>query len=301
MQYEEFNWSCDGHTLSVGMDSSGAGSRVLLLPALSSISTRREMYPLLDELARSHTAITVDWPGFGDLPKPRIDWRPEIYLQFLQHLFTRVIQGPLSVISAGHAAGYILKYLAMNNTAVEKLVLLSPTWRGPLPTMMGGDRSVFSRLAKAFDPPVLGALLYGLNVNRYVVGMMARGHVYADPAWLTEPRMLNKLEITKSRGARYTSARFVTGRLDPFKSREEMLEHTSAIHNIPIMNMYSQSAPRKSRAEMAALSKLPTIHEQCMAQGKLSFYEEFPGETAEAICRFIAFDAGAQIANSQSL
>ena len=55
------------------------GPTVLLLPAPSSISTRAEMRPLAERLAGSFTTVVVDWPGFGDRPRPRVDWRPEAY------------------------------------------------------------------------------------------------------------------------------------------------------------------------------------------------------------------------------
>jgi hypothetical protein len=42
------------------------------------------------------------------------------------------------------------------------------------------------------DLPVLGFPLYKLNVNRVVVRYMAAGHVYADPAWLSDERLREK-------------------------------------------------------------------------------------------------------------
>jgi pimeloyl-ACP methyl ester carboxylesterase len=286
MRYEEISWSCDGHKISIGLGRAGTGPEVLLLPALSSISTRREMYPLQVQLAKSHSVISIDWPGFGDLPKPRIEWRPELYDRYLAYLLTSIIPKPFAIVAAGHAAGYVFRHFAHSNHAADRLVLLSPTWRGPLPTMMGGDRSIFPKIAKVFDPPVLGSMLYGLNVNRFVVGMMARGHVYADRAWLNEPRMENKLEVTKANGARHASARFVTGRLDPFNSRDEQMRTVQRI-DTPMLNLYSGNAPRKSRMEMEALESLPNMKTTRLPQGKLSFYEEFPDTTFAAMREFL--------------
>ena len=59
--------------------------------------------------------------------------------------------------------------------------------------------------------PVLRFLLYKLNVNRVVVRYMAAGHVYADPAWLNDERQREKLAVTRARGSRFASIRFVTG------------------------------------------------------------------------------------------
>lgn len=287
MAYEEITWSCDGRNLSIGLDRAGVGPTILLLPALSSISTRREMHPLQQRLAQSFTTITIDWPGFGEQPKPRVDWRPEIYEAFLIHLLTHVAPNPFAIIAAGHAAGYALKHVAKFGHAARWLVLLSPTWRGPLPTMVGGDHALFSRMARGFDPPLLGPILYSLNVNRFVVGMMARGHVYAESHWLSGHRMEEKLAVTRSPGARYSSARFVTGRLDPFRNREEQITTAQRVV-IPIFILFSRNAPSKSRAEMEALAMLPNVRTVRLPEGKLSFYEEFPEKTADVIRESLA-------------
>ena len=287
MAHEELTWSCDGRNLSIGLDRAGTGPTILLLPALSSISTRREMHPLQQRLAQSFAAITIDWPGFGEQPKPYVDWRPEIYEAFLTHLLTHVVPNPLATIAAGHAAGYVLKHVAKFGHVAGRLVLLSPTWRGPLPTMVGGYHALFSKMARGFDPPLLGPMLYGLNVNRVVVGMMARGHVYADSHWLSGRRMEEKLAVTRAPGARHSSARFVTGRLDPFRSREEQARAAQRIV-VPILNLFSKNAPAKSRAEMEALAMLPNVRTVRLPQGKLSFYEEFPEEAADVIRESLA-------------
>jgi hypothetical protein len=52
MQTEQLTWHYDGTTIELGADWSGQGPLVLLLPALSSISTRREMGPLRNGFPR---------------------------------------------------------------------------------------------------------------------------------------------------------------------------------------------------------------------------------------------------------
>jgi hypothetical protein len=60
------------------------------------------------------------------------------------------------------------------------LCLIAPTWRGPLPTLLGGRRWLGRWLVRAGDLPLFGQFLYRLNVNRPMVRLMARGHVYAE-------------------------------------------------------------------------------------------------------------------------
>jgi pimeloyl-ACP methyl ester carboxylesterase len=244
------------------------------------------MAPLQAHLASSFHTVAVDWPGFGELPRPDIDWRPAIYEDFLSYRLTDVVPGPFAVIAAGHAAGYAVRHIAGDSQATQRLVLLSPTWRGPLPTMMGGDRPLFETITKAVGIPAIGHLLYKLNVNRFVIGMMARGHVYADPRWLTGERSREKHAVTHARGARHASIRFVSGRLDPCRSREQFLDASRRI-TVPALQLFAAQAPRKSCAEMQALAAQDNIQTVQLAQGKLSFYEEFPEHAAATIADFL--------------
>src|SRR6516225_7299349 len=101
---------------------------------------------------------------------------------------------------------------------------IAPTWRGPLPTMMNGHRPWFDRICRLVDLPIVGPLLYGLNVNRLVIRYMAAGHVYSDARWLRGERLREKLAVTRSSGSRFSSVRFVTGKLDPLTTRTEFLD-----------------------------------------------------------------------------
>src|SRR5262249_6060025 len=161
---------------------------VVLLPALSSISTRGEMLPLFERLSSHFRVATIDWPGFGDQARPRHNWSPEILSVFLEWFLSETVPPPHAVVAAGHAATYALYQAAYRRGAIEALALIAPTWRGPLPTMMGGRRPWFARVRTAIDHPIVGPLLYRLNVSRLVLTKMARGHVYSDPDWLSRSR-----------------------------------------------------------------------------------------------------------------
>ena len=105
-------WSWEGQEIRVGYDRLGVGPTFLLLPALSSISTRREMRPLQERLAGDFATVAIDWPGFGDGPRPPIPWQPTAYAAFLQYVLTRVATRPLATVAAGHAASYALSVAA---------------------------------------------------------------------------------------------------------------------------------------------------------------------------------------------
>ena len=286
MQTQLLKWHSDRKTIELGADWSGQGPRVLLLPALSSISTRSEMRPLQERLSATYQTLAIDWPGFGNQPRPPLDWRPEIYSNFLTYVIGTVAPPLHAVIAAGHAATFALAHACSHPRSFNRLVLLSPTWRGPLPTMMNGQRPFFDHLCRMVDQPLIGPLLYKMNVNRTVIRHMAAGHVYADPAWLTPERWHEKLAVTRAPGARYSSIRFVAGKLDPLATREEFLELARRA-TIPRMMIYGAQTPSRSRAEMEALAAVSGERSVCLPLGKLGLHEEFHNFVAEAIEPFL--------------
>lgn len=278
---ERIAWAADGKSVQIGLTRAGKGPGLLLLPALSSISTRNEMRPLQERLSRHYSTLAIDWPGFGDLPRPKVDWRPGLYRDFLRFIVTNIIR-PDVTMAAGHATGYVLAQAAADPGSTGRLVLMSPTWRGPLPTMTGRPMGLFRALTKGIDLPIAGAAFYRLNVNRPVIRMMARGHVYSDPAWLTGDRMATKRAVTEAPGARYSSFRFVTGELDPFPTRKVWLDLARTVSGVVTL-LYAENSPRKSKAEMAMLADLGNVSATILPRGKLSFYEEYPDDTATAV------------------
>lgn len=286
MKIDNITWTWNGETIQVGTSRLGAGPELLMLPALSSISTRHEMRPLQEQLASSFATVALDWPGFGDLPRPPVAWQPEAYRAFLQFVLTKIVQ-PAATVAAGHAAGYVLDAAAKRPGSAGRLCLVAPTWRGPLPTMMGKRHEAFSRLARAIDNPLYGPALYRLNVNRFVVNMMVRGHVYSNPAWLEGKRLEEKFAVINAPGARHSSFRFVSGELDPMLSREDFLETAGRIAE-PLLVVYGAKTPRKSKAEMTALASLPNIQSVQLPDGKLNLHEEFAGDVAGVVKDFLA-------------
>ena len=282
---DSIEWTWRDETIRVGIDHRGQGPTVLMLPALSSISTRSEMRPLAEKLASIFTTIAIDWPGFGDQPRPSVAWEPDAYRAFLAHILQE-LPNPTATVAAGHAAGYLLCHAAEHPGSAGCLCLVAPTWRGPLPTMMGGRRTMFRYISQLVDLPVIGSALYRLNVNRPMIRVMGRGHVYADPAWLDERRLAEKLAVTNARGARHASFRFVAGELDPMPTHDAFIA-TARLVTDRILVVYGAATPSRSKAEIEALRGLPNVQSVELPVGKLAVHEEFPGLVAEAVQSFL--------------
>jgi pimeloyl-ACP methyl ester carboxylesterase len=152
--------------------------------------------------------------------------------------------------------------------------------------MMGRKHPMFAQISRMVDWPVVGDLLYRLNVNRFMVRKMALGHVYAEPSFLSEARFEEKLAVTRASGARHSSIRFVAGELDPMATRDAFLSAARQV-NDPIMVVYGAETPPRSCAEIEALAGLPNVVATIVPHAKLAVHEEFPDEVATAIKAFL--------------
>ena len=178
-----FAWSWRGTPIPVEYEMSGpAGAEpILMLPALSTVSTRDELRALAHHLETRRCVIT-DWPGFGDTARPRLDYDRALDRGFLEELVAQ-LQGGLGrrsfpVIACGHAAGYAIDLEARHPGTFTHLVLIAPTWRGPLPTMMSGRKPIQGRIRRLIHAPVIWSIAAARNA---VSGNDGREYRLAEP------------------------------------------------------------------------------------------------------------------------
>jgi pimeloyl-ACP methyl ester carboxylesterase len=245
--------------------------------------------PLFDRLKSDFHVVTVAWRGFGDLPRPRADWSPDALSAFLNSFLTEISPGSHALVAAGHPATYALYHAVYRPDAVDRLVLIAPTWRGPLPTMMG-YRSWFARVRTAIDLPLIGQVLYRINVSRFIVTSIAREHVYSDPDWLSGDRLSTKLAVTRASGARHASVRFVSGYLDLVANRDGVLSLVQKAGK-PTLIVYGDETPTRSRTEIESMAALPNIQIERLPKGKLSLHE-FPDDVVSVIRPFLFEETG---------
>lgn len=288
VQYWPWTWA--GRSIEVCYETWGAGGEpLLLLPALSTVSSRREMgtiaHFLRQQFPDQYQIIALDWPGFGDSDRLPLSYQCDLYQHFLQAFVNAQFHRPVGVIAAGHAAGYVM---ATQNLATQnlwaKIVLVAPTWLGPF-TAMGLPEHWRSSLRSLVRSPILGQALYALNTRPAFLKWMYRRHVFVDATRLTDEFIAQRYANTQRPGARYAPAAFVTGGLDPARTREDFLGYFKGT-SAPILLLLPEQAPSRSRAEMEAIAALPQVQTQRLP-GTLGLAEERGDEVAEAIARFL--------------
>ncbi len=281
---QEFIWNWENQQLRVVYETLGKGSPLLLLPAFSTVSARSEMGELARLLAPYFQVVAVDWPGFGESSRPGLDYSPALYHQFLADFVKSVFNNAITVIAAGHAAVYALQLAVREPGGLSRIVLVAPTWRGPLPTM-GATQQIAGIVRELVRSPILGQVLYKLNTTPSFLNFMYRRHVFTDAAKLTPSFIENKWQTTQKPGARFASAAFVTGNLDAVREQSDFLRLVQSL-SVPLMVVIGESSPPKSRAEMDALSTLPGV-KSVTVPGSLGLHEEYPAVVLEAVRDFL--------------
>ena len=278
------NWNFLDKQYRVVYETVGAGNPVLLLPAFSTVSSRTEMKGIANLLATHYEVTVLDWLGFGESQCPPVDYNPALFHQLLRDLVKSVFNSSIILIAAGHASGYALKFVQDNSDMISQLILIAPTWQGPL-RVMGLPDGVRNGVKNLVRSPVIGQGLYYLNTTPSFLHLMYKRHVYVDESKLTPEFIAQKHQITSKLGARYAPAAFVTGAIDPVASREEFLQLLDS-GSIPVLMILAENAPPKSKAEMEAMTELAKV-QTVRLEGTLGIYEEDPEAVTEAIQNFL--------------
>ncbi|MDJ0897412.1 MAG: alpha/beta hydrolase [Xenococcus sp. MO_188.B8] len=275
-----YNWSYLGKQYQVVYETVGEGNPVLLLPAFSTVSSRTEMKGIADLIAKQYRVTVLDWLGFGESECPPVNYNPILFHQLLGNFVKSIFDSPIILIAAGHASGYALKFTQDNPDIISQLILIAPTWQGPL-RVMGLPDGVRNGVKNLVRSPIIGQGLYYLNTTPSFLRLMYKRHVYVNESKLTPEFIDRKHQITSKKGARYGPAAFVTGAIDPVTNREEFLQLLESV-SIPVLIILAENAPPKSKAEMRAMAELDKV-QTVRLRGTLGIYEEYPKAVTEAI------------------
>jgi pimeloyl-ACP methyl ester carboxylesterase len=270
-----YSWQWQNQAISVIYEVQGQGPALLLLPAFSTVCSRTEVAEIAKNLAKKYQVTSLDWPGFGSSDRPGIDYNPAFYHQFLADFVRDCLPHPTHVMATGHTVGYVLQLAQTQPELFDRIILVAPTWRGPLPAMMSGQKPWFKLLRSLVRTPLLGQALYRVNTTKGFLDMMYRRHVYASPNNITPALIATKRSISQQPGARFAPAAFVTGGLDPVFDRAAFQALFQDIHqNLKIAVIIGADSPPKSLAEMRSLAELPGITSVTLP-GTLGMHEEY--------------------------
>jgi len=267
-------WRHHGREFRIAIETCGEGPVILFLPALSTVSTRKEWSKVASALSDQFRVCLLDWPGFGDSSRPSVRYSAALLDEFLRELVPRFFKDAVHVAAAGHAAGFVLRTHNAYPRLWKRVALVAPTWRGPMLTAMGEHRRIYAGVRAAIRIPLIGPFLYYFNTSSTFLRWMYRRHVFGSTHFLTDSFLESKQSCARQRGGRFAASAFITGALDPFSSRTECLQ-TLRSNSQPVLIATGEQSPQKSYAEMAAMIKA-TDNPSLSLPGALAPHEEHP-------------------------
>ncbi|CAD5171957.1 unnamed protein product [Musa acuminata subsp. malaccensis] len=208
-------------------------------------------------------------------------------------------EGELVIFGGGHAATIAVRAAGKRSISPASIAAVAPTWAGPLPIVFGRSSDMESRyglLRGTLRAPAVGWMMYNVLVsNEKSIESQYRSHVYADPENVTPSIVESRYNLTKRKGARYVPAAFLTGELDPVKSREEFLQLFGELEGkMPILVVSTAGAPKRSKAEMDALKEAKGVTKFVEVPGALLPQEEYPLTVAEELYKFLQEHCGSK-------
>jgi pimeloyl-ACP methyl ester carboxylesterase len=281
---KEYLWNFENQAIAVAYETRGQGMPLLLLPAFSTVSSRGEMRGMAELLCDRFEVVALDWPGFGDSDRPGVQYGPEFYHQFLADFVAAIFGRPIALVAAGHGAGYAMKLAQTQPEQVAKVVLVAPTWLGPL-RIMGVPEPLRDLVRDTVRTPGIGEFLYDLNTHPAFLEFMYKQHVFVDPAKLTTEFIAEKRDSTQHPGGRFAPVAFVTGTLDPASDRPQILAQFQPLP-VPVKVIIGSLAPSGSQSVMEAIAQLPGV-ESARVAGSLGMHEEYAQAVVEAIADFL--------------
>lgn len=284
-------------------ESTEPTKNILMIPTISDVSTVEEWRLVAKDIVQrvgkvNWRATIIDWPGLGYSDRPKLDYNADVMEKFLVD-FINAPNSPISsfgndlvVFGGGHAATIAVRAAKKNLVKPTVIAAIAPTWAGPLPIVFGRDSNMETRyglLRGTLRAPAVGWMMYNVLVsNEKSIQSQYKSHVYADAENVTPSIIESRYELTKRKGARYVPAAFLTGLLDPVKSREEFVELFAGLEGrLPILVMSTAGAPKRSKAEMEALREAKGVIKFVEVPGALLPQEEYPTIVAEELYRFL--------------
>ncbi|CAM8972767.1 unnamed protein product [Rhodiola kirilowii] len=276
---------------------------LLMVPTISDVSTVDEWRLVANDIVQREGGVNwrvtiVDWPGLGYSDRPKMEYDADVMETFLVDFINapdspvNSSENDLVVVGGGHAATITVRAAKKGLVKPAAIAAVAPTWAGPLPIVFGRDSSMESRyefLRGTLRAPALGWMMYNVLVsNEKAIQSQYKSHVYADPSNVTPAIIQSRYALTKQKGARYVPAAFLTGLLDPVKTREEFLVLFAELEGkIPVLVVSSKGAPKRSKAEMEALRRAKGVTKFVELLGALLPHEEYPTVVAEELYMFL--------------
>lgn len=186
---------------------------MVLFHGVGAAASGREFANIAGTLAEEYHVLVPDLPGFGRSDRPPLVYSASLYEGFVTDFLRDLTDGPI-VIASSLSGSYVVQ--AARDVDVSRLVLICPT-----DETMPGRRVWLRSLLRA---PLVGTALHNVVTSKPAIRHFSADHGFFDPENIDEQYVEDRWQAAHQPGARYATASFVSGFLDPDESLDEHLE-----------------------------------------------------------------------------
>jgi len=177
---------------------------LVLLHGVNAAASSHEWRRVFDALAEDYHVVAPDLPGFGRSDRPPLTYSASLYEAFVREFVAD--ETDEAVVVASSLVGAYVAAVA-DETDASRLVLVCPT-----ATSVPGERVWVRSLLRA---PVVGEAIFNLIISERGIRYFHDDHGYYDMANLTDETVAYEWQTAHQPGARYATASFLGGFLDP--------------------------------------------------------------------------------------
>ncbi len=180
-----------------------ADQDLLLLHGIHTGASSHEFAPIVDRLAEQYHVVAVDLPGFARSDRPPIVYSPSLYADFIRDFTDAVTDRPICIASS--LTGAFAVNVATDDRFTH-LVLICPT---------GETLTERPWLRTVLRTPVVGSTLTNLLASKPAIRHFYDRDGYYDPDRIDDETVTQAWTAAHQPGARYATASFISGTLDP--------------------------------------------------------------------------------------
>ncbi|WP_254529184.1 alpha/beta fold hydrolase [Natrinema gelatinilyticum] len=176
---------------------------MLLLHGIYAGASSNEFAPLFEQLSEKYRVYAVDLPGFGRSERPPLVYSASLYAEFVRDFADQITSEPIVVASSLTGA---FAAEAADDIDGRRLVLICPT------DETGDERPWVRTLLRT---PIVGTTLYNALASKPAIRYFYDRDGYYDSDRIDSDEVQYAWNSAHQPGARYATASFAAGTLDP--------------------------------------------------------------------------------------
>ena len=169
----------------------GKGKPLLLIHDTTSMNSGYEWNKIVMDLSKAHTVYTIDLLGCGRSEKPNITYTNYLYVQLITDFIKQVIGKKTDIVASGLSSSFILMACYMDNTIINKIVMVSPHSFASLNKAPNKNSKILKLL---LNTHIIGTLVYNIIFTKKNITSLLEKEYYYNSNKVSEDLIQNYYE-----------------------------------------------------------------------------------------------------------